>query len=64
VQPSNVRTNTDRAVKLMAEKQGKGKAVFPSGSLTIAAGVTNAGTKSASVEPQQPIQRRFSLWAL
>jgi hypothetical protein len=31
---------------------------------TTTAGVTNASTKPTPVDPQQPVQRRFSLWAL
>src|SRR6266481_3946604 len=46
------------------EEPARGKRVISSGLSTTTAGVTNAGTKPTPVDPQQRVQRRFSLWAL
>ena len=66
VQSSSVRSDTDRAAELMKDTRNvrEARRVLSSDLSTTAAGVTNARRKPASVEPQQPIQRGFSLWAL
>jgi hypothetical protein len=66
VQSSNVRTDTDRAAGLMKDTRNvrEVRRVLSYGLSTTAAGATNARRKPASVEPQQQIQRGFSLWAL
>jgi hypothetical protein len=63
---SKVRTDTDRAAGLMKDTRNvrEARRVLSSDLSTTAAGATNACRKPASVEPQQQIQRGFSLWAL
>jgi hypothetical protein len=62
----HVRTDTDRAAGLMKDTRNVREVRHSSLPVyqTTAAGVTNAHRKPASVEPQQQIQRGFSLWAL
>jgi hypothetical protein len=62
---SNVRTDTESGgMADEGDREGTRSKRLLSSDLSTAAGETNAGRKPASVEPQQQIQRGFSLWAL